>query len=230
MRYPSKDAAGRICRIASATAGLVVVSLGVYLQMQADLGIAPWNALNQGLALQFPITYGDAYMIVSCLILAVDIYFRESIGFGMLLDAFVVGWATDLCMALDPFPAPASFPMRMLFLLAGMIVVCFGQLIYMRSALGCGPRDAMLVALSKRVPKLTVGTINLIVFVAVILLAVLMGAPVGIGTLVTVLFTGIFMDIIFMIFRFDPRRIEHENFLQTCRALKGVFHRSGTGA
>lgn len=215
-----KDAVlDRIKRILIANFGLVVVALGVCFQMQANLGIAPWNALNQGLSLQFSITYGLAYNLVSCLILVVDIWFRESIGLGMVLDAFVVGWATDVIFALGLVPEPKGQGARILCLLIGMLIVCIGQLVYMKAGLGCGPRDAMLVALGKRFPKLTIGTINLIIFVIVLLLAVAMGAPYGIGTVITVAFTGVMMDLVFKVARFDPRTVEHENILQTFRAL-----------
>lgn len=209
----------RLRRILLANLGLIVVALGVCFQMQADLGIAPWNALNQGISLQFSITYGAAYNIVSCLVLLAVVLFRESIGLGMILDAFVVGWATDAVFALGLVPAPAAFPVQLLFLLVGMVIVCVGQLIYMKAALGCGPRDAMLIALGKRFPRVTIGSINLIIFAIVLILAVLMGAPVGIGTVITVAFTGVLMDIVFKIARFDPCLIHHENLAQTCRAL-----------
>lgn len=209
----------RLRRILAANFGLIVVALGVCFQMRADLGIAPWNALNQGISLQFSITYGMAYNIVSCMVLLAVILFRESIGIGMVLDAFVVGWATDAILAIGLLPAPSAFPVRLLFLLAGMAIVCVGQLVYMKASLGCGPRDALLIALGKRFPQVTIGTINLIVFAAVLVLAVLLGAPVGIGTVITVSFTGVLMDGVFKIARFDPRLIHHESLVQTCRAL-----------
>lgn len=210
-------------RTALASLGLSAVSLGVYFQIQANLGIAPWNALNQGIALRFPVTYGTAYILVSCLVLAADLCFRESIGVGMLLDTFLVGWVTDLLIGARLLPAPSSIGVKIVFLLAGMVITCIGQLIYMKSALGCGPRDAMLVALGRSFPRLTVGTINLMILVAVTALSFLMGAPIGIGTLITAAFTGLCMDLVFRAAHFDPCSVRHENLLQTCQAVASAF-------
>ena len=82
---------------------------------------------------------------------------------------------------------------------------------------------AMLVALGRSFPRLTVGTINLMILVAVTALSFLMGAPIGIGTLITAAFTGLCMDLVFRAAHFDPCSVRHENLLQTCQAVASAF-------
>ena len=48
----------RLGRCAYATVGLLICALGTYIQIQANFGMSPWASLNQGLALNFPISYG----------------------------------------------------------------------------------------------------------------------------------------------------------------------------
>lgn len=209
----------RLKRTALAVAGLVIFAFGIYLQLQADIGQAPWNALNQGLSMRLPITYGTACNVVACCIVIVDITLKEPIGLGMILDAFVIGWATDIFIALDWIPVQTSLALQIPCHLAGMTVLCIGQLIYMKAALGCGPRDALMIALGKRFTKVSVGTVNMCIFVIVLAGAFVLGAPIGIGTVLAVALMGPIMDLVFKIAHFDARGIQHESLLQTMRAI-----------
>lgn len=213
----------RIKRTLLATAGLIVFAFGVYLQLQADIGQAPWNALNQGLSMHLPITYGTACNLVACCIVLVDLALHEPIGIGMILDAFVIGWATDIFIALEVVPVQTSLPLQIPCHLAGMTVLCVGQLIYMKAALGCGPRDALMVALGKRFPRVSVGTVNMCIFVLVLAGAFALGAPIGIGTVLAVALLGPIMDLVFKIAHFDARGIVHENLLQTAKAIRESY-------
>ena len=213
----------RLKRTLIAAFGLVVFAFGVYLQLQADIGQAPWNALNQGLSMRLPITYGTACNLVGCCIVLLDIALREPVGIGMLLDATVIGWATDLFISLELVGVQTSLPLQILCHFAGMIALCIGQLIYMKAALGCGPRDALMVALGKRFPKVSVGTVNMCIFVLVLAGAYALGAPIGIGTLLAVALLGPIMDLVFKIAHFDARAVVHENLLQTAKAVCDSF-------
>lgn len=213
----------RLKRTLIAAFGLVVFAFGVYLQLQADIGQAPWNALNQGLSMHLPITYGTACNLVGCCIVLLDIALREPVGIGMLLDATVIGWATDCFIALEIVPLQTSLPLQIPCHLAGMIVLCIGQLIYMKAALGCGPRDALMVALGKRFTKVSVGTVNMCIFVLVLAGAFALGAPIGIGTVLAVALLGPIMDLVFKIAHFDARGVVHENLLQTAKAIRDSY-------
>ena len=218
----------RLKRTFIAAFGLVVFAFGVYLQLQADIGQAPWNALNQGLSMHLPISYGTACNLVGCCIVLLDIALREPVGIGMLLDATVIGWATDTFIALELVPGPESLPMQIICHFAGMIVLCIGQLIYMKAALGCGPRDAMMIALGKRITKISVGTVNMGIFVLVLGAAYLLDAPIGIGTLLAVALLGPIMDLVFKLAHFDARGVVHENLLQTVKAVCDSYQNNST--
>ena len=85
----------------------------------------------------------------------------------------------------------------------------------MKAALGCGPRDALMIALGKRFSHLSVGLVNLAVFSAILLISILLRSPVGIGTLIGTFCTGLMMDAVFHLLRFDPCAVHHEALAQT---------------
>ncbi len=205
----------------SATAALALCGFGIYLQIQANIGIAPWHALNQGVANTFPVTFGTACNVIAAFVVLADLLLGEPIGFGTLLDALVVGWTTDICAALGLVPAQTKLPLQILCLLAGMLAICVGQRFYMGTALGCGPRDALLVALGKRFRRVSIGVVNLGISAVVVTAAYLLGAPIGLGTLITVCFTGVMMDAVFYLLRFDAYSVRHESVLESLRTLRG---------
>jgi len=213
----------RLWRMALAAVGLVFFSFGLYLQLVADVGLAPWQALNEGLFLHLPITFGQASILISLVVVAADLLLREPIGMGTILDALVVGWATDFFLWLDPVEKPGSFLMAVVLLLLGTVAACVGQYIYMKAALSCGPRDALLVAVGKRLPKIPIGTVNILMTAVVLAVGWALGGTVGVGTVITLFGTGIIMDLVFKVLRFEPRSVVHEGLVQTLAALKAAL-------
>lgn len=198
----------RVCRIA---AGLLLYASGVYCCIQADIGLAPWDALHMGLSLHLPVSYGTASVLVALLLLLVDLLLRQTIGLGTIIDALSVGKAVDLLRWLDLLPQPASALGRLNYLLVGLVLMSIGQWLYMSSALGCGARDGLLVAISRRVRSVPIGAVNTALLVLVVCAAHLLGGPIGPGTLLTVALQGAVMQMIFRMVRFDPRTVRHQS-------------------
>lgn len=88
----------RLRRGVIAAIGLLTYAVGIYFQLKADIGVAPWNALNEGLSSKFNITFGTASIIVALVVIAVDLLMRERLGIGTFLDAFLVGIGTVICV------------------------------------------------------------------------------------------------------------------------------------
>ena len=209
----------RLKRSLLASAGLLLFAFGFYLQLAANIGLSPWTALNQGLSNHLPITFGQASILVSVLIVALDLLMKETIGLGTILDALLVGWGSDLFIALELVPYQTKFLPGLGVLVVGLAVSCVGQWLYMLAGLSCGPRDAFLVGLGKKLPRLPIGRVNIILNLAVALVAFLLGGQIGLGTVIALLGTGIIMDLVFKLVRFEPRSVTHEGLLDTIRAF-----------
>ena len=207
----------RLKRSLLASAGLLLFAFGFYLQLAANIGLSPWTALNQGLSNNLPITFGQASIMVSVIIVALDLLMHETIGLGTILDALLVGWGSDLFIALELVPYQTNFISGLALLIVGLTVSCTGQWLYMMAGLSCGPRDAFLVGLGKRLSKLPIGRVNIILNLVVALVAFLLGGQIGLGTIIALFGTGIIMDIVFKIIRFEPRSVTHEGLVETIR-------------
>lgn len=203
-----------------ASGGLAICALGTYLQLQANIGMAPWNALNQGLALNFPITYGVASVITSVFMVAVNLLLREKIGIGTILDCLLMGVLIDLLTMLNPIALQQQLFGQIGWLLAGMLLVCIGQYLYIRPGLCCGPRDAFLLAAGRLVSRVPIGAVNLVILTVVLALSLLLGSPIGMGTVIGTFGTGAMMQLVFHLLHFDPRRVTHESLLQNAAQLR----------
>lgn len=210
--------------------GLAVYGFGTYLQIQASIGLSPWNALSQGVADRIGWTFGNASILISLLVIALDLLLREPIGLGTILDALVVGWSVDFFAWTGWVPLASSLPMQLVLMLAGLVIMFVGAYFYMKQGLSCGPRDAMLVALGKRIPRVSIGLINIALLAAVLVASVLLGVLPGLGTLITILGNGVIMDLVFRCLRFEPRSVEHENLFETWRAMRAAAKESGEPA
>ena len=216
-----RSAVSYCSRILIASAGLFVYAAGIWMTLQADIGLSPWDALTMGLAGRFHVSFGVISILTSFVVLTADLLLHESIGLGTVLDAFLIGIFIDLFHLSGLSLPPCGFLPRVLFLTAGLFVMCFGEYLYMRPGLGCGPRDALVVGLGRRLPRVPIGAVNAAVLLCVLLLAWIAGGSIGIGTLISAAGTGVTAQIVFFAVRFEPRSILHEDLLQSLRFLFG---------
>ncbi len=76
----------RIRRSVIAAIGLLTYAVGVYFQLQADLGMQPWQAMRLGLANQLNVTFGTVSIVMSLVLIVIDLFLKQRIGLGTFLD------------------------------------------------------------------------------------------------------------------------------------------------
>ena len=204
-----------------AAVSLFVNGFGVYLTIQANVGAAPWDVLNLGLANTFHILYGSASIAVSFTILLIDILLKEPIGIAMFIDAIVVGKAVDFFNWLHPIP-PCKTPLiGVPMLLVGLVILAYTQYTYMIASLGCGPRDTLLVGLAKRLKRLPIGAVSIGLLSTATLIGWLLGGSAGIGTLICAFATGPIMQAVFRAVRFDATTVRHQRLKDSAKVIFG---------
>ena len=202
-------------------AGLLVFAFGVHLTIFANIGLAPWDCLGMGVAKHTPLNYGLSMTLIAVTILGIDLLLKERIGFGTIIDALLTGNFVQMFNDLNPFPANHNLWLGIGLMLVGFVFMALGMWVYMSAGQCCGPRDALLVGLGKRVPRLPIGLVEVLLWSVVLLAGWLLGGPVGIGTLISTLGAGLMMQLVYNIIRFEPRRVVHRDVLQTAREMAG---------
>ncbi|MDO4852012.1 MAG: hypothetical protein Q4A88_01170 [Clostridia bacterium] len=206
-----------------AAGSLFINGFGIYLTIQANIGAAPWDVLNLGLSKSLGILYGTAAIAVSCTILGIDFLLREPIGIAMFVDALVVGKAVDFCNRLNLVPQSTSLLSGTFMLLIGLVIIAYTQYLYMIAALGCGPRDTLLVGLSKRLGRIPIGLVSILLLGFATFAGWILGGPVGIGTLICAFASGPIMQLAFHTVHFDATKIQHQRLQDSIHVFLSSF-------
>ena len=200
--------------------GLFGFGVGVYLTIQANIGVAPWDTFYLGINKVTGIQYGNISIAASIIIILIDVFvLKERIGIGTLLDAVVVGKTVDLMNWLNLVPAQQNMIVGIILMLIGLFIMGFSQYLYMQAGLSCGPRDSMLVGISKKIPKVKVGYIGTAILITVFILGWLLDGPIGVGTIIAVALQGTLMQVAFNIMKFDPKDITHQDLIQSLKVI-----------
>lgn len=201
-------------------AGLLVFALGVHMTIYANIGLAPWDCLGMGIAKHTPLNYGISMTIIAITILIIDILLKERIGFGTIIDAFLTGNFIQAFNTLNKLPENKNVWLGIIIMLVGFIFMALGMWIYMSSQQCCGPRDALLVGLGKRMPKIPIGIVEIILWAVVLLIGFLLGGPVGIGTVISTFGAGLIMQLVYNIIKFEPRKLKHRDVFTVVKEMK----------
>ncbi len=196
-------------RVLLASVGLAIYAFGNYLTIKADIGQSPWNVFTLGLTNYIPVTYGQMSIIVSFLVVATDLLLREPIGVGTLLDAVLVGAFYDLYDSWNLVPVIENFWLGLVVMVAGLVVLSYSEYLYMSACLGCGPRDALMVGVGKRLKRLPIGMVSIVISLVVCAAGWLLGGSVGLGTLIFLVCNGLVMQAVFRLIHFEPRDLKH---------------------
>ena len=187
--------------------------------MRANIGASPWDVFNLGLSKTFGILYGTASIGVSLTILLIDILLKEPIGIAMFIDAIVVGKSVDFFNFIDIVPKADNIVISIVMMGIGLFIIGYTQLFYMRSSLGCGPRDSLLIGLKKRLKRIPIGVVSIAILSTATLIGYLLGGPVGVGTLICALCAGPIMQFAFQSLSFDATAIRHQNLKESFKIV-----------
>ncbi len=211
-----KEYARRIGRL---LAGMLISAVGVTMLLNANVGVEPWSVLQQGMSRSMGITYGTAAMIVGAVVILVSVLMGESFGIGTLANIFVAPAMIDALLALGWIPEAKGLWTGILELVLGMEILALGTCYYMKSALGSGPRDALMVVLARKTGR-SVGFCRVAVEALAVLIGWRLGGSVGIGTLLGAFGVGTLINLNFSLLRFRAEDVHQENLPETIRRWK----------
>lgn len=195
--------------------GLSIYSFGVYLTIYANIGLAPWDCLGMGIAKQTSLNYGSAMVLIGVCAILTQLILHEHIGFATLFDALLTGNLTQLLCDISPYPENHSLLLGIPYMLFGFLFIALGMYVYMNAEQGCGPKDGLLIAIGKRLPKIPIGVVEILLFAFVTLIGWLLGGAVGIGTLISIFGAGAVMHLFYMLIHFEPRALHHKSISET---------------
>jgi len=176
LTWPSKRELAR--RLPRLLAGIIVLGLGIAPILDAELGVAPWDVLHQGLSEVTGLSFGLVVVLVGLVVLLAWIPLKQRAGIGTIINTLTVGFIVN--GMLDVLPEVHNLAVRWTMLLGGIVITSFGMALYIGAGLGPGPRDGLMTALAARGHPLWV--VRTVIELVALAIGFALGGDVGIGT------------------------------------------------
>lgn len=185
-------------RLITLFAGLGVYGLGIALTVHAGIGIAPWDVLGQGIAVQTGLSFGISTVVVSVFVLLCWIPLRVKPGFATIANAVFVGLFADLWLL--ALPELTFYWQQLGMFVLGVVVVAIATGLYISSRLGSGPRDGLMQGTANALDK-PFWLVRTAFEGTVLTIGWLMGGQVREGTLIFALTIGYLVQLSLKLFK-----------------------------
>ena len=190
-------------RIAMSLFGVIVCAVSVGIFKIAALGVDPFQSFMAGLDSLIPISFGTLYVITNAVLLIFALVFdRHYIGIATFINLFLLGYITQFSYEfLKTVIVDPSIAVRVICLVIGVVIICFGSAFYMTADLGVSTYDAIALIICNTWKKgkfqyVRIATDVVCVILGVCLFLLSGGAAhaiptiAGIGTIITAFFMG----------------------------------------
>lgn len=206
-------------KILSLMLGFALYALGNILTLYADLGMNPWGVFHMGISNHTPLTFGQASQVVGLVILLTSYALGTIPGIGSIGNMIFIGGFFDIIDMMNIIKTPETIWGQYIMLFSGIFAIGWGSLFYLRVNLGAGPRDGLMEGMVRKFKKPVWMIRNTIEAIA-LFIGYLLGGPVGIGTIITVLTIGFSVDFAFKVGRYDSKSVKHLDSVEVYKLFK----------
>jgi uncharacterized protein len=172
--------AARAGRWLQLVGGLLCFGVAIPLMIGSRLGLGPWDAFHFGLHRLTGISVGGASIGVGMVILAGTWFLGVRPGAGTVANMVLIGVFIDLLLPLTP--TAGNLYWGVVYYLGAIALAGLGTGMYIGAGLGQGPRDGLMLGLSRRMGW-PVRRVRTAMELTVLLLGWAMGGGIGVGTL-----------------------------------------------
>lgn len=190
-------------RIGMSLFGVIICAISVGIFKIAALGVDPFQSFMAGLDAMIPISFGTLYVITNVVLLLFALIFdRHYIGIATFINLFLLGYITQFTYALlQKVLVEPSMVVRIICLVVGVVIICFGSAFYMTADLGVSTYDAIALIICNTWKKGKFQYVRIITDLVCVALGVglflLAGGKLsmiptiaGVGTIITAFFMG----------------------------------------
>lgn len=168
-------------------AGNVLIGIGVGIFKLSGTGNDPFSAMVMSLNDLMQIKYATLLILINIGIFLVELAFgRKFIGAGTFVNWFLLGYVVEFTIWLGKTIGlePGNLVFQLIYVLAGVILISLGLSFYQTSDAGISPYDSMAVILDERIPKLSYFWCRMICDGICVLVCLVAGGLIGLGTFV----------------------------------------------
>lgn len=214
---------GFLIRLLRLMLGLFLYALGIVLTIRAHIGYAPWDVFHAGISQSVGVSFGSVTILAGIGIGFLAVILGEKIGLGTVLNMVLIGVFLDLLLRLNVIPMAANFALGLLMLNIGLFIISLATYFYIGSGWGAGPRDSLMVALNRKT-GLPIGYCRGAIELTAVAIGWKLGGMIGIGTVISAIAIGFYVQITFKIINFDVTKIHHQTLNQTFLEIYSYFN------
>ena len=176
--------------------GLFIMGLGIALNAISNFGSGPWDAVNIGLSNHINLSVGTAMNLVAIFNLVIGgILNKEFPKVTPLITSIILGVFIDLGFLILNGINPTTSSMEFILFLISLPVISTGIAIYLVSNLPNTPLDYFMLAIKSKF-NLSLMTGKIVSESSGLVIALLLGGPIGIGSLILVFAIGPMMQVL----------------------------------
>lgn len=174
--------------------GIMILTFGISVTIQSDLGTSPFDALIVGLSVHAGLTVGSWEIIIAFLFICCNSMLkRQRPEFSGMITAFITGIGIDMWLfILHRVITPELWYGKAGCFAIGLVVIGIGTATYLHTNFAPIPVDRLTIIVRDLTGRSIFFSRTVIYFIFFIL-AVMLKGPVGIGTLLTVCLGGIIL-------------------------------------
>ena len=195
LSFWRSEPAAALRRLAGRLLGIRIMGVGIGLFKVSLMGNGPSTALGIAVGDQVGIDFSICIIVLNCLYFVVELLFaRDMVGVGTLVNWFLVGPIASFFEKLfvGAFGHPQNFPQQLGILAVGVLILSFSCALYQTADVGIAPYDSLSLLLARKLP-VPYFCCRVVTGGVCVVLALLPGGLVGLGTLVCALALGPFV-------------------------------------
>jgi uncharacterized membrane protein YczE len=161
--------------------------------------------LNQGLAKHTPLSFGLANIAVGLVVLVLAWTLGGPPGLGTVANAVLIGLFIEGLLRIDAVVdlAGSALAVRVALLPLGIALMGVGSAFYIGASYGAGPRDTLMLVLSRRTGR-RIGLVRAGIEAVALVAGFSLGGTVGVGTLAFALLIGPAVEASFWVLAHSP--------------------------
>ena len=170
----------RATRLGRVAASYVLVAVGIGLLIRADLGVAPFDVLNTGIAEATGIRLGFAFLVTCVVFYGVGVLLGGRTGWASLIGTVVIAPLLEVALVL--LPEPLRLAGRIPMFVLGVVVLVAGVCLVITTEMGPGPGEVFMLGLIAR--GMAVAPARWVTDAVALVVGIALGGAVGAGTVV----------------------------------------------
>lgn len=162
--------------------GIFILTLGISLTIQSNLGTSPFDALLVGLSINVGLTVGSWEIIVALILICCNAFLKrqrpEVLG---LVTAFITGIGIDMWLfLLHNLITPELWLTKLICFGIGLVVIGLGTAIYLQTNFAPIPIDRLTLIIQE-LTKTNVLFSRTAIYLLFLIMAIVFSGPIGIG-------------------------------------------------